>query len=100
MRHDFPGNVRELENIIEHAYVLCRQSRISVEHLPAEFATDLEEERPRTRKSENRLRDAEVRVIIDTLEKHGGNRSKAAAELGINRSTLWRKMKALKIEGP
>jgi PAS domain S-box-containing protein len=93
MRHDFPGNVRELENIIEHAYVLCRQSRISVEHLPPEFTKALERRHPRTKRGENKIRDAEARVIMDTLEKHGGNRSKAATELGMNRTTLWRKMK-------
>jgi PAS domain S-box-containing protein len=99
MEHDFPGNVRELENIIEHAYVLCRSGLIEVRHLP-----------PRLREKESRgswvgrtritLKELEAIHISDALRRHGGNRTAAAKELGINPSTLFRKIKSLRLEVP
>jgi len=97
MKHEFPGNVRELENLIEHAFVLCHGSQIGVEHLPVDFVKKLGGEKVTTPQV-NILKDAEAKVIIETLKKWGGNRAKAAQELGIDKSTLWRKMKTLNIE--
>jgi len=97
MKHEFPGNVRELENLIEHAFVLCHGSQIGVEHLPVDFVKKLGGEKVTTLQV-NILKDAEAKVIIETLKKWGGNRAKAAQELGIDKSTLWRKMKTLNIE--
>jgi len=107
MRHDFPGNVRELENIIEHAFVLCRGGTIQVEHLPGEFRTSatgmspfgppspaVESAGHAGREPDLSLGELERRAVTDALRKHAGNRSRAAAELGIHRTTLWRKMKA------
>jgi len=93
MEYDFPGNVRELENIIEHAFVLCHGPQIKVEHLPREFTRKLRSGNNPVPPSDNRFREAETQVIGEVLKKHGGNRAKTAAELGINKSTLWRKMK-------
>jgi DNA-binding NtrC family response regulator len=89
--------VRELENLIEHAFVLCHGSQIGVEHLPVDFVKKLGGEKVTTLQV-NILKDAEAKVIIETLKKWGGNRAKAAQELGIDKSTLWRKMKTLNIE--
>ena len=97
MKHEFPGNVRELENLIEHAFVLCHGSQIGVEHLPVDFVKKLGGEKVTTLQV-NILKDAEAKVIIETLKKWGGNRTKTAQELGIDKSTLWRKMKTLNIE--
>ena len=93
LNYNYPGNIRELENIIEHAFVLCPDGEIKSEHLPGKFQTisDVRE----TPTTENPLFHAEKKTIMETLQKHNGNRSKAAAELGINKSTLWRKMKKL-----
>ncbi len=92
MEYDYPGNIRELENIIEHAFVLCRDVYIGINHLPqhlrGEKISDV---------SKMTLSEIERVYIIAALEKHGGHRSKAAAELGIDASTLWRKMKQYKI---
>lgn len=101
MRHDFPGNVRELENAIEHAFVLCRGREIQLEHLPAELVEkhpDTPGEVPGA--AENPLERAEARAIMEALAKHNGNRRATAAELGIDTTTLWRKMKKHGISYP
>ena len=88
MDYSFPGNVRELENIIEHAFVLCRDAYIGRNHLPQHlrstgtaFTDDMT------------LAEMEKIYISRALEKHNGNRTKAAETLGIDPSTLWRKIK-------
>ncbi|KPJ52763.1 Fis family transcriptional regulator [candidate division TA06 bacterium DG_24] len=95
MKHDFPGNVRELENALEHGCVVCRGTQIEREHLPREMAGQAEERggAPGAPPFEK----AEAQVIIDALRRHGGHRGRAAAELGIHTTTLWRKMKRLGI---
>jgi len=98
MQYEFPGNVRELENLIEHAFVLCHSSQIELEYLPREFVNKFRAEEKRPSKSTERLKDAEATVIIDILKRHGGNRSKTAEELGIDKSTLWRKIKKYNIK--
>ncbi len=100
MSYDFPGNIRELENIIEYAFVLCRGAVIEIEHLPKELVKGF---RPRSRESKklpNRFQKAESEVIIETLHKYKGHRARAAEELGIDKSTLWRKMKKFGIKYP
>jgi len=98
MQYEFPGNVRELENLIEHAFVLCHSSKIEVDHLPKEFINTFKRGEMSAPKSKERLKEAEAYIIIDILKKHGGNRSKAAEELGIDKSTLWRKIKKFNIK--
>jgi len=98
MQYEFPGNVRELENLIEHAFVLCHSSQIEVDHLPKEFINTFKRGEMSAPKSKERLKEAEAYIIIDILKKHGGNRSKAAEELGIDKSTLWRKIKKFNIK--
>ena len=93
MAYDWPGNVRELENIIEHAFVLCHGPQIEREHLPREFVNTCEAGSGITAKPSGRIKEAEAAMILDTLKRHGGRRSAAARELGIDKSTLWRKIK-------
>jgi PAS domain S-box-containing protein len=97
MAHEFPGNVRELENIIEQAFVLCRAGIIELRHLPSEF-------RPEAPAAESfgpmSLRRMEKHYIAETLRYHAGNRRKAARDLGIDVATLYRKIKTLHIEVP
>jgi PAS domain S-box-containing protein len=96
MEHNFPGNVRELENIIEHAFVLCRGGVIELEHLPPALRGGALSEALRFGHALT-LQSMEKLVITDALRRNDGNRHKAAKELGINPSTLFRKLKALKI---
>ncbi|MGB7630441.1 MAG: sigma 54-interacting transcriptional regulator [Candidatus Deferrimicrobium sp.] len=98
MRHDFPGNVRELENVIEYGFVLCHGRLIDVPHLPEElqqgsqraFAT-------KQRDNGSQLKLAEADVIRSAIKHNGGHLGKTVQELGISRATLWRKMKKYSI---
>ena len=92
MKSDFPGNVRELENIIEHCFVLCEGKIILPQHLPAYLRPHIPLGRP---SYPGTLRDIESRLIAEALERNGGNRLATALELGIHKTTLWRKMKRL-----
>ena len=98
MEHDYPGNVRELENIIEQAFVLCRGGMIELNHLPPELrpttTSGREDAQPMS------LRAMEKFLISETLQRHKGNRKEAARDLGINVSTLHRKIKSFQIETP
>ena len=89
LRHDWPGNVRELENAIERAAVLATSQRIEVEDLPDDVravpATDTG--------NPCSLADVERRHILAVLQASDGNRTKAAATLGIGAATLYRKLK-------
>ena len=88
-RHDYPGNVRELENAIEHALVLCQGSTVHKKHLPEPIQKATGH---KVRGATEPLQSAEARTIQATLDRCGGNRVAAAQALGLHRSTLWRKM--------
>lgn len=101
MRYDYPGNVRELENFIEYAFVLCHGSIIKTNHLPKELQTILPgDSQEAAMQGDNPLSKAEAGVILSALDKYDGNRVKTAAHLGINKTTLWRKMKKYGITYP
>ena len=99
MAHDYPGNVRELENIIEHAFVLCGDSDIEPKHLPEDLVA-----RVRPARSSGQLnatvKAIEAQVIRDALRRNHNNRLAAAQELGLHKSTFFRKVKALGISLP
>ncbi|HRS62883.1 MAG TPA: sigma 54-interacting transcriptional regulator [Spirochaetota bacterium] len=93
MNYNFPGNVRELENIIEHAFVLCREAYINTKHLP-QYLRAIED----TLTGSENLEEMEKIYIAKALTKFNGNKLKTAQALGINSSTLWRKMKKYNME--
>lgn len=93
-KHDWAGNVRELENVIEHSFVLCGGDVIRMECLPERIRVATYNGHATTPST---IKGAEKTVILNVLKKHKGSRVKAATELGMNPSTLWRKMKKLGI---
>ena len=122
-RHRWPGNIRELANVIEHALVLCDDLPLSVEHLPARLGATLAQHLPepkiaapqsavfaappsappvvpaQPRKPES-LRDLEMRAIIEGLERNHGNKARTAEELGISLKTLYNKLHQLQEAAP
>ena len=99
MRYHYPGNVRELENIIEQSFVLCNGNVIDTEHLPVELQPS---DTPETMKvkGQSDLKAMEAVHISEALMRYKGNRGNAAKALGIHPSTLYRKMKKFNIETP
>ena len=93
--YHWPGNIRELANVIEHAAILAPAEQIDEEHLPRNFgarrlkAPQFKMVAPQT------LREIELQVIQQTLDRHGGNKPKAAEELGISLKTLYNKLNQL-----
>lgn len=101
MAHNYPGNVRELENIIERAFVLCGSGRIERVHLPSELTGHSVVGRaPVGETIVAQTQASETLAIRNALERHGFNRLAASRELGLHKSTLFRKIKALGIELP
>jgi len=97
LAHEFPGNIRELENIIEHAFIFCKSPIIQPEHLPAQL-------RREAGGANNNIAglleiktfdELEKIFIENVLKETGGNKLKAAQRLGIDKSTLFRKLKKL-----
>ena len=109
--HFWPGNIRELEHVIERAYVLCSGDTITSDHLPAEI---MNEEKPSRTVFEPAFKQAppieplsstaveseadEIVRIIDALRRTAGNKAKAARLLGVDRSTLYRKISSYNID--
>jgi len=93
MRYHFPGNIRELENAIEHAFVVCIDTTIQMDDLPQHILSDLASGEQKTPAAKLLLEDAEMQAIVSSLERNDYNRTRTAVELGISRNTLWRKMK-------
>jgi PAS domain S-box-containing protein len=98
MDHDFPGNVRELENIVEQAFVLCRGGIIELHHLPPELRPAAAG--PTDAVSPMSLQAMEKLMITEILRRYQGDRRRASRDLGINPSTLYRKIKSLEIDVP
>ena len=91
-RHDWPGNVRELANVIEHAMILCEQPPIGTEHLPDQFTVEKRPNNSFTTFGPMTLRDIEMQAIHEALQRHDGNKPKAAEELGVSLKTLYNKV--------
>ncbi len=149
MNHDFPGNIRELENIIEHSFVLCSHGNIELEHLPAAFrpsssfsssssassfsaadaSSSSDDDTPSAAADDDAsaatalspfkrssteipsgshtdsitndpIKAAEIKAIMDVLKRNNYNRQDAAKELGIHKTTLFRKIKKFNLKLP
>jgi two-component system, NtrC family, response regulator HydG len=110
LNHSWPGNIRELEHVIERAYVLCNGNTITTDHLPSEIMSAEPSQqlltkpattsRPAPVQPISALVDSEdeVEKIIDALRRTAGNKAKAARLLGVDRSTLYRKISNYNID--
>jgi transcriptional regulator with PAS, ATPase and Fis domain len=95
LNYDYPGNVRELENILEHAAIICQDDIIEHKHLPLSLqkrSSPGEVAELPAADSDILLR-GEKQRIIDILDRNNWHRGKAARELHMDRTTLWRKIK-------
>ena len=99
MAHDWPGNVRELENVVERAFVICNEGFVEIAHLPEELTT-----RGVSKRGSSHLEDAHHMIDLQSLrvalDRNNFNREAAAKELGIHKTTLFRRIKKLGIELP
>ena len=93
MEYDWPGNVRELENAIEHGFVRALTDIIQPGNLPR----DIREQQPLYYQEDRQDYEKKLQ-LLQILERHNWHLGHAAEELGINRSTLWRRMKKYKIK--
>ncbi|MAT57026.1 MAG: Fis family transcriptional regulator [Ignavibacteriae bacterium] len=93
--YEWPGNIRELENVIEHAFVVCNSDAIRTEHLPERLQKIVSKPNSLIAEEtvEKPLENAEKNLLINMIKKYDGNRNKIATALGVSKPTLWRKMK-------
>jgi DNA-binding NtrC family response regulator len=99
-RYDWPGNVRELQNVVERAVLLGKSDTIVLDDLPRSVAgaAPYANESSGARKLKDALSGPERQIILDVLERHDWNRFATAEALGINRTTLYKKMKRLGLD--
>jgi PAS domain S-box-containing protein len=104
MAYNFPGNIRELENIIEYATVVCKNSLIRIKNLPEHLLrvpdTNNNTVASEASKKVVSLETIEKDIIFETLRENNWNRKATAAQMGIHPSTLWRKIKRLNLKTP
>lgn len=96
-QYDFPGNVRELENIIEYAFILCPGKMIEMAHLPEHLKPQIREQHTpcdyAIPTDAAGMAQHKHHAVLQALDKHNGNKSAAARELGISRDTIRRILK-------
>ncbi|PIE57206.1 MAG: Fis family transcriptional regulator [Desulfobulbus propionicus] len=102
MHYPFPGNIRELENIIEHTFILCGHGDIRPEHLPAHVQGKQGPGRDSggDARMSTAVENTEAMQIFNALARNNNNRTLAAQELGMHKSTFFRKVKKLGLELP
>ena len=98
MRYNYPGNIRELENIIEHAFIRCNGNTIFPHHLPEDFLHNERDFIEDILKSKKPLEDLERKLILKVLDETNWAYQETASRFGISRATLWRKIKRLGIK--
>ncbi|HFD79558.1 MAG TPA: PAS domain S-box protein [Gammaproteobacteria bacterium] len=100
MDYPWPGNVRELSNAVEHGMILAQNGKVKASSLPYDirhYHSSKQQEQPATAGGAGQEDNPHKREILDALEKSNGNRAEAARQLGIDRSTLWRRMHRLNL---
>jgi len=89
MLYDWPGNIRELENAVEHAFILCKEELIGLRHLPDKFLMKIN---AAFAGKNTTLKEIEKTAILQALERNNWKKLQTAKELGINKNTLRRKI--------
>jgi transcriptional regulator with PAS, ATPase and Fis domain len=97
-KYDWPGNVRELKNVIERAVLLETSDTITTRYLPERMLIPPDEETAESAEDLRTLEEMSKAHIKEVLQKTDGNKTQAAEILGINRTSLWRMMRRLKLE--
>jgi two-component system response regulator HydG len=97
-RYEFTGNVRELENMIEQGVALAESGVIRLEDVVPLDSTAKSTNRTRSKIMQDVIDEAETTAIVAALREVQGNRERAAEMLGLSATTLWRKMKRLRLE--
>lgn len=100
--YDYPGNTRELENIIERSMALCRGQEIKIRHLPENFGMGMPFTLQNIKQDflpNKSLEENEQDYILSVLKNVNGNKTQAAKIIGIDRVSLWRKLKKYKKNG-
>ena len=92
LAYDYPGNVRELENIIEHCFVLCEGEIIEAQYLPSSVCPALKNKSAQDSEPTS-IKQMEILLIKQALGRNKGNKTATAKQLGIDKSTLFRKIK-------
>jgi len=100
MSHDYPGNIREVENILERAFILCKSGMIEAHHLPESLYIHKLTGNHQQPLETLSIKDMEAIFLTNALRRNDWNRMKTARQLGIHKSTLFRKIKALHIQVP
>ena len=99
VEYDYPGNIRELSNFIERGVALTQDNTLDVQHLPQSLgAFTVKVFKPEMAATPTTLQEQEVEHILNVLKMTDGNRTQAARMLGIDRVSLWRKLKKLGID--
>ena len=96
--YPWPGNVRQLEHAIEHAFIHCTGRTIQIRHLPDDIIQKSSILVDRILKTEDPIEEIEKEVILEALKRNNWNREKTAKTLKISRITLWRKMRKYSIQ--
>jgi len=99
MKYQWPGNVRELRNVIEHSIHIAEGDTIKIGNMP-KYLLDGTIQSSTIPVRTGTLKDVEIKAIVQTIEDYEGNISKTAMTLGINRNTLYDKMKKYNITNP
>jgi DNA-binding NtrC family response regulator len=99
MAHDYPGNIRELENIVERALILCHSGQIEQAHILPSLCPSLSPD-SLAKPDPDSFKQVEAAFLMNALRQNDWSRLKTARQLGIHKTTLFRKMKSLGLEAP